>query len=129
MKSLSFMLVDDSNITIKKLTNMIEELGHRVIFVANTGQHAANEYMAVKPDMVTMDITMPDMDGIEATRRIITQDKNALIIMITSHGQEQMVIEAIEAGAKGYVLKPVNKDKLKEHIEQVFDKYGAESLS
>ncbi|MBF0527562.1 MAG: response regulator, partial [Deltaproteobacteria bacterium] len=51
------------------------------------------------------------------------------IIMITSHGQEQMVIEAIEAGAKGYVLKPVNKDKLKEHIEQVFDKYGAESLS
>ncbi|MBF0507637.1 MAG: response regulator [Deltaproteobacteria bacterium] len=125
MKSLSFMLVDDSNITIKKLTNMIEELGHRVIFVANTGQHAANEYMAVKPDMVTMDITMPDMDGIEATRRIVAQDKNALIIMITSHGQEQMVIEAIEAGAKGYVLKPVNKDKLKEHIEQVFAKYGA----
>ena len=124
MKSLSIMLVDDSNITIKKLSKMLEELGHSVGHVANTGRQAVDSYMSVKPDMVTMDITMPDMDGIEATRRIIEQDREALIIMITSHGQEQMVMDAIEAGAKGYVLKPVNKDKLKEHIEQVFARYG-----
>lgn len=125
MKSLTFMLVDDSNITIKRLTNMLEEIGHRVVYVAGSGQHAAEKYMSVRPDMVTMDITMPDMDGIEATRRIIEQDENAVIIMVTSQGQEQMVIEAIEAGAKGYVMKPVKKEKLKEHIEQVFAKYGA----
>ncbi len=125
MKSLSIMVVDDSNITIKKLTKMIEELGHKVVHVANTGQQAVESYMSVRPDMVTMDITMPDMDGIEATKRIIGQHRNALIVMITAHGQEQMVMDAIEAGAKGYVLKPVKQDKLGEHIEQVYSKYGS----
>lgn len=125
MRSLSFMLVDDSGITIKKLSKMLDELGHSVAYVANTGQQAADNYLAVKPDIVTMDITMPDMDGIEATKRIMEQDKNAIIIMVTSQGQEQMVMDSIDAGAKGYVLKPVNKDKLKAHIEQVFTKYGA----
>ena len=124
MKSLTFMVVDDSNITIKKLTKMLEESGHKVVFVAGTGQQAVDNYTAYMPDMVTMDIAMPDMDGIEATRKILEQHKDALIIMITSHGQEQMVMDAIDAGAKGYVLKPVKKEKLKEHIEQVFNKYG-----
>lgn len=123
MKSLKFMVVDDSNITIKKLTKMLEECGHKVVFVALTGQQAVDNYSVCKPDMVTMDITMPDMDGIEATRRIIEQDEDALIIMVTAHGQEQMVMDAIEAGARGYVLKPIKKEKLKEHVEQVFNKY------
>lgn len=127
MKSLTIFVVDDSNLTSRKLSKMLEELGHRVVAVAPTGQQAVDSYLALKPDLVTMDITMPDMDGIEATRRILAMDKSALIIMITSHGQEQMVIEAIDAGAKGYVLKPVKKEKLGEHIELVFQKYGAKS--
>jgi two-component system chemotaxis response regulator CheY len=127
LKSLTIFVVDDSNLTSRKLSKMLEELGHRVVAVAPTGQQAVDSYLALKPDLVTMDITMPDMDGIEATRRILAMDKSALIIMITSHGQEQMVIEAIDAGAKGYVLKPVKKEKLGEHIELVFQKYGAKS--
>ncbi len=123
MTALRIMVVDDSNITTKKLGKMLEELGHDVVHTANTGSQAVDDYASVKPDLVTMDITMPDMDGIEATKRILAQDKDALIVMITSHGQEQMVIEAIEAGAKGYVLKPVNKEKLGEHLNQIIARY------
>lgn len=123
MKPLNIMVVDDSNITVKKISKMLEELGHCVIHVATTGQQAVDEYAKAKPDLVTMDITMPDMDGIEATSKIIAKDKDALIIMVTSHGQEQMVINAIEAGAKGYVLKPVKKEKLAEHLETIIAKY------
>ncbi|MBF0102843.1 MAG: response regulator [Desulfobacterales bacterium] len=124
MKSLTFMVVDDSNITIKKISKMLEDLGHQVVCCANTGQEAVNHYLTYKPNIITMDITMPDMDGIEATKRIIEKDKNAIIVIVTAHGQEQMVIEAIDAGAKGYVLKPVKIEKLKEHIENIYKKYG-----
>ena len=70
-----------------------------------------------------MDITMPDMDGIEATRRILATAPSALVVIVTSHGQEQMVMDAIEAGAKGYILKPVKKEKLAETLETVTAKY------
>jgi len=70
-----------------------------------------------------MDITMPDMDGIQATKLIRSEYKDALIIMVTSHGQEQMVIDAIEAGALGYVIKPVKKEKLKESIDGLLKKF------
>lgn len=123
MTSLNIMVVDDSAITIKKLTRMIEELGHSVVQVARTGRDAVEQYKLVNPDLVTMDITMPDMDGIEATRQIRSQYKDALIIMVTSHGQEQMVIDAIEAGALGYVIKPVKKEKLKESIDRIMNKF------
>jgi two-component system chemotaxis response regulator CheY len=82
-----------------------------------------DDYPGVNPDVVTMDITMPDMDGIEATRRILSRAPQALIVIVTSHGQEQMVMDAIEAGAKGYILKPVKKEKLAETLETVADKY------
>jgi two-component system chemotaxis response regulator CheY len=71
-----------------------------------------------QPDLITIDITMPDMDGIEATRAIL-RDRHLPIIMVTSHGQEAMVVEAVDVGAKGYVLKPVNKAKLGTVIENV----------
>jgi len=123
MTSLNIMVVDDSAITTKKLTKMIEELGHSVIQVARTGKDAVEQYKAVNPDLVTMDITMPGMDGIEATRDICSQYKDALIIMVTSHGQEHMVIDAIKSGALGYVIKPVKKEKLKEAIDRIVDKF------
>jgi len=116
-------VVDDSAITIKKLTKMIEELGHSVVQVAKTGRDAVEQYSAVNPDLVTMDITMPDMDGIEATRQIRAQYKDALIIMVTSHGQEHMIIDAIESGALGYVIKPVKKEKLRESIDRIVNKF------
>lgn len=123
MTALNIMVVDDSAITIKKLTKMIEELGHTVSQSAKTGRDAVEKYKAQRADLITMDITMPDMDGIEATRLIREHDENALIIVVTSHGQEQMVIDAIEAGALGYVIKPIKKDKLKASIDRILEKF------
>lgn len=124
MDSLNIMVVDDSGITVKKLTKMLEELGHRVVRVARTGREATEAYDAVNPDLVTMDITMPDMNGIDATREICTKYKDALVIMVTSHGQEQMVMDAIEAGALGYVIKPFKKEKIRETISKVMERSG-----
>jgi two-component system chemotaxis response regulator CheY len=123
MNSLRVMVVDDSTITIKKLTQILEQIGHQVVCSCKTGAEALAYYRQYQPDIVTMDITMPDMDGIEATQQIISVFPNALIIMVTSHGQEQMVIESIEVGAKGYILKPIQTDKLAEMISQVHEKY------
>ena len=117
------MIVDDSGLTAKKLAKMIQEIGHSIVHVAGTGRDAVAAYGKVKPDLVTMDITMPDMNGIEATKLIKEQDPKALIIMVTSHGQEQMVIEAIKNGALGYVLKPVKRENLEKHITRVVEKY------
>lgn len=123
MNSLRVMVVDDSSITIKKLTQILEQIGHQVVCSCKTGTEALACYQQYHPDIVTMDITMPDMDGIEATQQIIGTFPNALIIMVTSHGQEQMVIESIEVGAKGYILKPIKADKLAEMISHVYEKY------
>lgn len=123
MGALNIMVVDDSALTIKKLTAMLAEMGHQVIHTCRTGQSAQLEYGQFNPDLVTMDITMPDMNGIEATRHIIETYPDALIVMVTSHGQEQMVLEAIEAGAKGYILKPIDKTKLEDTITKIASKY------
>ncbi|MBF0230758.1 MAG: response regulator [Desulfamplus sp.] len=121
--SLNFMVVDDSGITTKKMAKVLEELGHKVIGVARTGREAIERYVEVNPDMVTMDITMPDMNGIEATRNICREYKDAMIIMVTSHGQEQMVVDAIKAGALGYVIKPFKPETLKASIDRILDKF------
>jgi two-component system chemotaxis response regulator CheY len=118
MDSMNILVVDDSPIIIRKLTMMIELLGYKVVKTAATGKEAIAAYRAFRPDMVTMDITMPEMDGIEATRRIIGEFPDAKIVMVTSHGQEKMVIDALKAGAKGYVLKPFDGHKVYEAIQK-----------
>jgi len=123
MKSLRILVVDDSGLTVKKMAKLLEDLGHEVAGVATTGQQAVEIFASVAPDVTTMDITMPDLNGIEATRRILADHPRACIVMVTSHGQEQMVMDAIEAGAKGYILKPVKQEKLAETLETVAAKY------
>ena len=112
MTALSVMIVDDSLIMAQKLKLMLTELGHQVVRICKDGPEAICDYPQVKPDLVTMDITMPGMDGIEAMQAILADHRSARFIMVTSHGQEAMVVRAIDAGARGYVLKPVTKDKL-----------------
>lgn len=124
MKSIDILVVDDSLITIKKITKMIEDIGHKVVASARSGREAITQYQIFKPDIVTMDITMPEMNGIEALKRIIEKDSSAIVIMVTSHGQEQMVIDSIDLGAKGYLLKPLKEEQLKNHIEKAYEKYG-----
>ena len=123
MKSLRILVVDDSGLTVRKMSKLLEDLGHQIVAQAATGQQAVDVYASAAPDIVTMDITMPDMDGIEATRRILAVHPGACIVIVTSHGQEQMVMDAIEAGAKGYILKPVKQEKLAETLETVAAKY------
>lgn len=121
---LKVLIVDDSLIIRKKLTKILEKLGHEVVYEATNGQEAINAYKEYKPDLVTMDITMPDMDGITAVKHIIETDNNAKIIMVTSHGQEDMVIKSIQAGAVGYMLKPITDDKMAQAIGEVFIEYA-----
>ena len=115
---LTIMLVDDSLIMLKKLEMMVRELGHEVVYVCKTGLEAVTAYPTIKPHLVLMDITMPDMDGIEATQRIVATDPHAKVIMVTSHGQQAMIVQSLEVGARGYVLKPVVKEKLAAMIDR-----------
>ncbi len=120
MHPLKVLIVDDSLLTVRTLTGMLTELGHLVVQTAGSGAQALDSYRQIKPDLVTMDITMPDMDGIEATGGILKEFPDANIIMVTSHGQQGMVMKAVKAGAKGYVLKPIKPEKLRDMIARVF---------
>ena len=110
--ALNVMIVDDSMIMAQKLKVMLCELGHSVVRICQDGEEAIRDYALVKPDLVTMDITMPGMDGVDTMKTILANYPKALFVMVTSHGQEAMVVRAIDAGALGYVLKPVTKDRL-----------------
>ncbi|MCD6259141.1 MAG: response regulator [Helicobacteraceae bacterium] len=121
---LNVLIVDDSLIIRKKINTILQKLGHKSVFDATNGQEAIDAYAKYRPDLVTMDITMPDMDGITAVKKIIGQDASAKIIMVTSHGQEDMVIQSIQAGAVGYMLKPITEEKLAQAIGEVFIEYA-----
>lgn len=118
MDALRVLVVDDSPIITRKICMMMDLIGYQVIRTAATGREAIIAYKECRPDVVTMDITMPDMDGIEATRLIRKAFPEANIVMVTSHGQEKMVLDALKAGAKGYVLKPFQQQKIFEVIEK-----------
>jgi two-component system chemotaxis response regulator CheY len=118
------MIVDDSMIMTQKLSVMVRDLGHQVVRVCKDGMEALRDYPLVKPDLVTMDITMPGMDGIDAMTGIMAANPQARVIMVTSHGQEAMVLRALEAGALGYVLKPVTKERLAATIERAMTQIG-----
>jgi two-component system, chemotaxis family, chemotaxis protein CheY len=116
--TLNVMIVDDSLIMVQKLGVIVRELGFNLLRTCTNGADAVREYPLVKPDLVMMDITMPGMDGIEATQKIVSQNPNARVVMVTSHGQEALVVRALEAGARGYVLKPVTKERLQAMIDK-----------
>jgi len=110
------LVVDDAKIMRMNIKGILEKLGHTVVGEANSGYEGIEEYKKCNPDFVTMDITMPEvngiLDGIDAVEKIKEYDKNAKVIMVTSHGEEQKVRKAIKAGAKNYILKPINAASL-----------------
>jgi len=118
MKALKIMVVDDALLSQKKLIATIEDLGHTVVAAASSGPQALTAYDQYLPDLVTMDITMPDMDGIAATRWILGRHPDARILIVTSHAEKTTVLDALEAGAKGYVIKPFHADKLRQAIKR-----------
>ncbi|MEA1892078.1 MAG: response regulator, partial [Campylobacterota bacterium] len=126
-RMLNILVVDDALIIRKSLKRMLEEIGHTVVAESKDGLESIKDYQKHKPELVTMDITMPNMDGIEAVGEIKKIDPDARIIMVTSHGQEDMVIGAINAGATGYLLKPITPAKIQKELDKFSKKYHENS--
>lgn len=100
------LLCDDAQFTRSALRKILEGIGHSVVGEASNGNEVLTMYKVVKPDVVLMDIVMPGMDGITATKQIKQIDKNAIIIMVSSMGTQEKVVDAIMHGAKDFILKP-----------------------
>jgi len=118
---LKILLVDDSDTLLEIMNALFEELGHTVVGKAKDGKEAIELYSKHTPDLVTMDIFMPGLNGVDAVSEIIKKDDKAKIIMITSHGQKEIVKNAINKGAQDYLLKPITADKLKTSINKIFN--------
>jgi two-component system chemotaxis response regulator CheY len=110
------MIVDDAAFMRAMLKNIIMEAGHEVIAEAADGDEAIHYYKQLKPDLVTLDITMPNKDGIAALKEIREYDKTAKVIMCSAMGQKTFVLEAIQNGAKDFLVKPLQKDKVHETL-------------
>jgi two-component system chemotaxis response regulator CheY len=110
------LIVDDAAFMRMMIKDILEKNGYDVVAEANNGIKAVEMYKREKPDVVTMDITMPDMDGIEAVKAIREFDPDAKIIMCSAMGQQSMVMDAIRAGAKDFVVKPFQPDRVLEAI-------------
>jgi two-component system, chemotaxis family, chemotaxis protein CheY len=112
------LVVDDAVVMRMMIKNILSKQGYEVV-EAQSGIDAVEKYRTVRPDVVTMDMVMPDMDGISAVRQIIAEDPSAKIVMCTSMGQQQLVVEAVQAGAKSFITKPFQPPKILETIEKV----------
>lgn len=113
------LVVDDSLFMRQMLKNILPKDKFEIIGEASTGREALERYKELNPDLVTMDITMPDMDGIQAVKEILKLNSEAKIIMCSAMGQKPMIKEALEAGAKDFIIKPFDKDKAIKIIETV----------
>ncbi|MFP4460905.1 MAG: response regulator [Thermotogota bacterium] len=118
---MKILIADDSILMRRNLKSILKQLGYNVIAEATNGQEAVDLYKKLKPDVVTMDISMPVMDGIEAVNQIVQLYPDANIIMISALNQKEMVFKAIERGAKYYIIKPFKIDMVAKALEQVFE--------
>ncbi|MBB5356136.1 two-component system chemotaxis response regulator CheY [Anoxybacillus mongoliensis] len=113
------LIVDDAKFMRMTLANILKKANHEVIGEAENGQEAIELYIQLKPDVVTLDITMPVMSGLEAVKEIKLHDPDAKIIMCSAMGQQKMVVEAIEAGALDFIVKPFDESRVMEAIQRV----------
>jgi two-component system, chemotaxis family, chemotaxis protein CheY len=113
------LVCDDAIFMRTMIADILAAAGYEVIGEAETGVQAVQKYRELKPDLVTMDIVMPKLNGIEALKAIKALDPAARIVMCTAVGQEQMVKLAIKSGAKGYIIKPFQAPKVLEEVKNV----------
>ncbi|WP_456398799.1 chemotaxis protein CheY [Mesoaciditoga sp.] len=113
------LIVDDAAFMRMLLKDIVTKAGYEVVGEASNGAEAVEKYKELKPDIVTMDITMPEMNGIEATKEIMKIDPNANIIMCSAMGQQMMVVEAIQAGAKDFIVKPFQQGRVVEALSKI----------
>lgn len=112
------LVVDDAAFMRMMIKDILTKNGFEVVGEAADGAQAVEKYRELKPDLVTMDITMPEKDGISALKEIKAEDPNARIIMCSAMGQQSMVIDAIQAGAKDFIVKPFQPDRVIEAISK-----------
>ena len=117
--SKKIMITDDTLFMRVTLKNILTSNGYDTVIEAENGQMAVEKYAQYKPDIVLMDITMPILDGIAATKAITGSDPNAKVVMCTAMGQKNMVIEAIQAGAKDFIVKPFQPERVLESIAKL----------
>ena len=112
------LIVDDSMFVAKQLTQILTSDGYEVVATAEDGKDGVDKYKELCPniELVTMDITMPRMDGITALEQIIAFDKNARVVMVSALGKEELVKKSLLAGAKNYIVKPLDRKKVLERI-------------
>lgn len=113
------LLVDDSKTSRKFLRTMLETDHHEVIGEAADGEEGVAKYKELHPDLVTMDITMPHVDGIEALKQIMEYDKEAKVIMVTAAGQKGKMVDAIKHGAKDFLAKPFEAEQIRNIINNI----------
>jgi two-component system chemotaxis response regulator CheY len=113
------LVCDDAIFMRTMITDILSGAGYEVVGEAETGLQAIERYRELTPDLVTMDIVMPDMGGIDAVREIVKQDPNAKILMCSAMGQQALVVEAIQAGAKDFVVKPFQPSRVLEAVQRV----------
>jgi two-component system chemotaxis response regulator CheY len=112
------LIVDDALFMRMMIRDILSKDGFEVVAEAENGVEAVEKYKETKPDLVTMDIVMPEMDGIEAVKQIMKLDPNAKILMCSAMGQQPLVVEALEAGAKDFIIKPFQPSKVIEAAEK-----------
>ena len=116
------LLVDDASFMRIKMKQVLDQLGHEVVGEAANGEEAITQYIQLKPDVVTMDITMPVMDGIQALQAIKGFEPQSTVIMCSAMGQEGMVVEAIKNGALDFIVKPFKADRLLQTVNSALGK-------
>ena len=114
----NILIVDDSRISRRVLRNSLELMGHTVVAEAGNGEEALKLYEEHHPDLVTMDITMPGMDGIECLFRLREEDPEAKVVMITAAGTNDKMVKAVKYGCVDYIVKPFDEELLKEVISK-----------
>lgn len=115
----NILICDDAAFMRMMIKDILSKNGYEVIGEAENGARAVEKYNELKPDLVLMDITMPEMDGIQALKKIRGTDPAAAIIMCSAMGQQAMVIESIQAGARDFIVKPFQADRVLEAVKKV----------
>ena len=113
------LVCDDAIFMRTMISDILSQAGYEVVGEAETGIQAVERFKELNPDLVTMDIVMPDMGGIDAVREIIAVDPDARILMCSAMGQQALVVEAIQAGAKDFVVKPFQPSRVLEAVQRV----------
>jgi two-component system chemotaxis response regulator CheY len=117
----NILVVDDAAFMRMMLRDILGKNGHMVVGEATNGKEAIDRYKELRPDLVTMDIVMPDVTGIEAVKGIMKEDSKAKIVMVSALGQQAMVKEAIGAGARDFILKPFQQNQVIQTIQNVLE--------